>query len=145
MIVGYIENISVTELDLAMNAKLDTGAATSSINALIFEKPIPHLHGEDQFVVFAIKTKNGHSPKIRKKISRWVKIKKKLGGHILRPTVMMEFRIADKVVKEEVNLANRDTFTYDVLIGRNMLTKGNLVVNSSQTFTVKPTLLTLND
>ena len=144
MTVGYIENISVTELELVMKAKLDTGAATSSINAFIFEKPLPHSNTEDQYVVFAIKTEDGHSPKLRKKISRWVKIKKKTGGHILRPTVIMDFSIGGKTVKEEVNLANRDTFTYDVLIGRNMLTKGNLVINSSQTFTIKPVLLTLN-
>ncbi|MGJ8725596.1 MAG: ATP-dependent zinc protease family protein [Roseibacillus sp.] len=144
-IVGYIENISITELDLAMKAKLDSGATTSSINALILEQPLPAQNTEDQYIVFSIKTEHGSSPKIRKKISRWVKIKKKLGGHILRPTVMMEFQIAGKTIKEEVNLANRDPFTYDVLIGRNMLTKGKFLIDSSQTFTVKPPLLTLND
>ena len=49
------------------------------------------------------------------------------------------------MVEEEVNLSDRDTFLYDLLIGRNMLVKGRLVVDSSLTFTAKPIPASLND
>ena len=93
---------------------------------------------KEDFITFAIKTNDGLTKPIRKKISRWVRIKKKTGGHIRRPTVMMQFWIAGQLIEEEVNLSDRDDFIYDVLIGRNMLKKGNLVVDSAQTFTAKP-------
>ena len=138
MVVGYVEHICVTEVDWLVKAKLDTGATTSSINATIIEQPKPDPSNKEQYVVFAIKTEEGPSAPIRRKISRWVKIKKKTGGHILRPTVMMEFCIAGKTIEEEVNLADRDHFTYHVLVGRNMLKKGNVAVNSALTFTADP-------
>ena len=138
LIVGYVENISVTGTDFEVKAKLDTGATTTSINASIIEQSEPDAARKDRYVIFAIKTKNGLSPPIRKKIDRWVRIKKKTGGYVRRPTVKMEFCIAGRMVEEEVNLADRDTFIYDLLIGRNMLAKGNLIVDPSLTFTAKP-------
>ena len=143
--VGYVENICVTEVDFVVKAKLDTGATTSSIHASIIEQSPPDAKRKDRYVVFSIKTEKGLSPPIRKPISRWVKIKKKEGGFIRRPTVKMEFCIAGRMVEEEVNLSDRDTFLYDLLIGRNMLVKGRLVVDSSLTFTAKPIPASLND
>ncbi|MGJ8725598.1 MAG: ATP-dependent zinc protease family protein [Roseibacillus sp.] len=136
--VGFVENISVTEIDFVVKAKLDTGATTSSVNAVIIEENPPDAKLKDRYVIFSIKTKDGLSPPIRKKVVRWVKIKKKEGGFIRRPTVRMKFCIAGKMVEEEVNLADRDPFIYDLLIGRNMLKEGRLVVDSSLTFTAKP-------
>ena len=136
--VGYIENISVTEVDFVVKAKLDTGATTTSINASIIEESPPGTKRKDRYVVFSVKTKNGPSPPIRKKIVRWVRIKKKTGGYIRRPTVTMKFCIAGRIVEEEVNLADRDALIYDLLIGRNVLAKAHLVVDSSLTFTAKP-------
>ena len=145
LVVGYVEKICVTEIDWLVKAKLDTGATTSSINATIIEQPEPDPSKKEQYVVFAIKTEEGPSAPIRRKISRWVKIKKKTDGYLLRPTVMMEFCIAGKMIEGEVNLANRDHFAYHALVGRNMLTKGRLVVDSSLTFTGEPVLQTKND
>jgi len=47
----------------------------------------------------------------------------------------MKLCVAGRWIEEEVNLAERDDFNYPVLIGRNMLKKGGLVVDSSKTFT----------
>lgn len=71
-------------------------------------------------------------------VERWVDIKTKDGGAIRRPVVRMHFCIAGVLVEEEVNLANRENFNYDVLIGRNMLIKGGFVVDSSKAFTANP-------
>jgi hypothetical protein len=50
----------------------------------------------------------------------------------------MRLCVAGQWIEEEVNLADRDDFNYPVLIGRNLLQKGGLVVDSSKTFTADP-------
>ena len=55
---------------------------------------------------------------------------------IRRPVVMTEFRIGDSVIREEINLANRDHFSYPLLIGRNVL-RNHFAVDSSKTFVTK--------
>lgn len=51
----------------------------------------------------------------------------------------MKFCLAGRWIEEEVNQAARNDFNYPVLIGRDMLKKGGLVVDSSKTFTTDPT------
>lgn len=137
IVVGYVEKVGLPALDLEMKAKLDTGATTSSINATIVEEPDAKQKGKAQYVVFAVKTEDGESKQLRREVTRWVKIKKKGSGFIRRPTITMVFNIAGQEVEEEVNLSDRDSFNYNLLIGRNMLKKGKLVVDPSLTFTAK--------
>ena len=133
VIIGYVENVRVKDVDAVIKAKLDTGAATSSIHVDIIEE-------DDDFVVFEIVAEKAEdTKKLKKEIVRHVRIKKKGGDdHIRRPVVEMTFCIAGQLVKEEVNLADRDGFIYDLLIGRNMLEKALLIVDVSKTFTGRP-------
>ena len=142
IIVGGVENVRIVELDTVISAKLDTGAKTSSINARIIEQT-------DEYVVFAIisKDKETDNAKLKKKIERIVRIKKKNSNDdadndnsetIRRPVVLMKFCIAGQLIEGEVNLANRSNLNHDLLIGRNMLEKGQLVVDVSKAFTTNP-------
>lgn len=67
-----------------------------------------------------------------------VLIKKKEGGLQRRPVVTMTFCIAGRLIKDEVNLSDRGHFNYEVLVGRNMLTSGNLIIDASKAFTARP-------
>lgn len=134
IIVGYVENVEIEDVNTIIKAKLDTGAQTSSIHANIIEQ------NKDE-IVFEIVTGENDTDRlnIKKPIERFVKIKKKQNvGFIRRPVVEMTFCIAGQRIVEEVNLAERDGFNYDLLIGRNFLEKGMLVVDVSKTFTSKP-------
>jgi len=134
VIIGYVENVRVKDVDSVIKAKLDTGAATSSIHVDIIEE-------DEDYVVFEIEAEatKDNTKKLKKKIARHVRIKKKGGDdHIRRPVVKMTFCIAGQLVEEEVNLADRDGFNYDLLIGRNMLEKALLIVDVSKTFTGRP-------
>jgi len=51
--------------------------------------------------------------------------------------VEMELCIAGLYVAGEVNLSDRDQFNYPVLIGRNMLNSGNILVDSRETYTYR--------
>lgn len=137
--VGYVEYVAIPKLETKLKAKLDTGAATSSIHAKIIELK-KHKKGEEDsgYVIFTVETDQGSSSLIKKPITRFVKIKLKTGGFQRRPVVEMAFCIAGVMVRDEVNLADRDDFIYDVLVGRNMLIKGGLVVDASKTLGAKP-------
>jgi hypothetical protein len=148
---GWIEYITVPELeDAKFRAKLDTGAETSSINAEIIAinrlednekvgEGARHGSGNLQglgrsIVIFAIKDDKGDKKTLERELVRWSRIKKKEGGFVERPVIKFSFCIAGDVVEGEVNLAAREHFQYPVLIGRNMLRKRGIVVDSSRTY-----------
>ena len=182
-VVGWVENISIPQLNVRLKAKLDTGAKTSSINATIIgihgpnhmpesdepededaASPQPvegpeNMQGqpaapgnvptppdvsarknpEDTIVVFSIQDKDGKVKTLQRKLVRWVKIKKKEGGVLRRPVVRMTFCIGGRKIRDEVNLADRGHFIYPVLIGRNMLGKGDFLLDPARTFVSRAT------
>ncbi|MBN8543908.1 MAG: ATP-dependent zinc protease [Alphaproteobacteria bacterium] len=137
-IVGWVENVTVAEVDITFKAKLDSGAKTSSIDAEVIDirkvgKRKKGYTGEQ--VVFSIKNDNNNkSVTFERDIVRYVRIKKKNGGFLRRPVIKMELCIAGRQVNEEVNLANRENFIYPLLIGRNMMQHAKLSVDPSRTF-----------
>lgn len=142
-IVGYLEKVNIPAVSLTMKAKLDTGATTSSINANIIDIPEKDAFDnkakdEAMFVTFSIVNDDKETKNLKKEIVRFVNIKKKEGGLVTRPVIEMTFCIAGQLVKEEVNLSQREEFNYDVLVGRNMLSKARLLIDSSNQFTARP-------
>lgn len=113
--------------------------------------PLPPKRDEDampprQTVIFSILDADGNEKIIERPLVRWVKIKKKASNKgsgkkpktVRRPVVNLKFCIAGRQVSGEVNLSDREHFTYPVLIGRNMLSAGNFLVNSSREFQGQP-------
>ncbi|MDY6805395.1 MAG: RimK/LysX family protein [Cyanobacteriota bacterium] len=135
--VGWVENVKIANRDSKVSAKLDSGATTSSINAEILSQPDEETESGGTIKFKFIDT-DGNETLYERPIERWVKIKRKEGGTIRRPVVKMIFCIAGKEIEEEVNLSQRDEFNYSILVGRNMLEKGKLTIDSSQTFTSEP-------
>lgn len=140
--VGWVERIHLDDINASFPAKLDTGAKTSSIDAEIMKLIEPKVkeYGKHGYAIFSVKDDNGKPYILKRKIKRWVRIKKKAltAGFVRRPVVLMSFCIGDKLVEEEVNLADRGNFIYPVLVGRNMLAKTGLSVNARDTYTTKP-------
>ena len=130
--VGWVENGKIPGIDKEIKFKLDTGATTTSINAEILEKPDEKSESGGT-IKFRYTNTEGVTKVFERPVERWVKIK----GEERRAVVRMKFCVAGRWIEEEANLANRDDFNYSVLVGRNMLEKGKLAVNSAETFTAK--------
>ncbi len=140
--IGWVENVQIHDVGLALRAKLDTGAKTSSLDAKILttkrnESP-PAGYSEDTIIFSVTGGKEKKSHVFERDVLRYVLIKQKGGGHIRRPVVMMRFCIAGRLTEEEVNLAERDNFIYPVLIGRNMMQHARLVIDASRTYISRP-------
>ncbi len=138
-VVGYVERVVIPRLKASYKAKMDTGAATSSIHAEVIEIHEATKDSDEKgYVVFTVDTGKKGEHQLKKPITRMVNIKKKEGGTQQRPVIEMTFCIAGVLVHEEVNLTNRDDFNYDVLVGRNMLIKGGFIIDASKDFVSKP-------
>ena len=141
-VLGWVERIQVGTLDVTPAAKLDSGAKTSSIDAEIIRT---FQENDQEYIVFRVSfdEDEGGEQIFEAPITRWVRIKRKGGekDYIRRPVVEMTFCIGGDRIKEEVNLSDREHFTYPILIGRNML-KDNILIDSSKTFTHSPSCLT---
>lgn len=133
--IGWVENVCIGDLELKLKAKLDTGASTSSVNADIIKIV---KRGDKRYVFYRIIDGDLKSDVIEAQLTRYTLIKPKMEDNdkIRRPVVMTEFRIGNKVIREEVNLANREHFAYPLLIGRNVL-RNHFAVDSGKTFSVR--------
>ncbi|MDY7020113.1 MAG: RimK/LysX family protein [Cyanobacteriota bacterium] len=135
--VGWVENGKIAGIEDQVKFKLDTGATTTSINAEILSQPDEETESGGM-IRFRFSDEEGASKIYELPITRWVKIESRTQDYIRRPVVRMKLCVAGRWVEEEVNLADRGDFNYSVLIGRNMLSKGKLVIDSSATFTEDP-------
>lgn len=139
IVMGWVEYVYVDALDARMKAKLDTGATTSSMRAVLLRivrpKALENGKKPKRHVVFQVEDVNGRISTLERKLVRWVRIKDKDGGLQRRPVVEMDYCVGGHRVTSEVNLAPRETFLYPVLIGRNMLRDAHIVVDPARTFT----------
>jgi hypothetical protein len=139
--LGWVENVCMGDLGLKLKSKIDTGASTSSVNSDIIKIV---SKGKKKYVYYRIIDDEFKSDVIQAELTRYTLIKPKMedlsvldkDDKIRRPVVMTEFKIGNKIVREEVNLADREHFSYPLLIGRNVL-KNNFTVDASKTFLTK--------
>ncbi|MGF1482432.1 MAG: ATP-dependent zinc protease [Cyanophyceae cyanobacterium] len=137
-VVGWVENGKIAGIEEEIKFKLDTGATTTSINAEIIEQPNADTESGGM-IKFRYLDGEAVSRVYELPVVRWVKIESRTQDYIRRPVVQMKMCVAGRWIESEVNLSDRDDFNYSVLVGRNMLSKGKLAVDSAQTFTQEPT------
>ena len=104
-ILGLVETIILN--DCKVIARIDTGATVSSIDINLAKKL--NLN----------------------KVSRMATFKSSLGISE-RPLVRAKIEIGDQTIEDEFSLANRKKLTYDMLIGQNILKKGNFLIDPNK-------------
>lgn len=134
-VMGWVEKITLSDSSHTIKAKLDSGAKTSSVDAEIIKT---FTRDGKKIALYRVMLDDNVTETYESRLIRWVRIKDKKGGYIRRPVVRMHFCIGKKTLKGEVSLAERGHFIYPVLIGRNMLEKGNILVDTSRTFIIEP-------
>lgn len=132
--IGWIERVGVYPANLVLNAKIDTGADNSSIHADDIQ--VRERDGVKR-VAFTLHNKRGQAVVMEKPLVRYATIKRKGAEALLRPVVAMELCVGNTLRKTEVNLANRENFRYQMLIGRSYLKQAYLV-DSNRIYTAEP-------
>jgi hypothetical protein len=130
LVVGALEEIWLPDLDLALTARIDTGAETSSLDARNIE-----LFERDgrRWVRFEISNpKTGQAESLERRLRRTVGIHQPGTSETTkRPVVRMGVVIGRSNQTAEFTLSDRSHLGYQVLIGRNVL-KDVMVVDVSK-------------
>ena len=119
-VLGGIEIVHLDPPGLEFSARIDTGAQTSSLNALDI---VEFERDGKPFVKFnLIHPQTGEKIELTRRLRRYARVKE-LGNRESqrRPVVRMRVILAD--IDEQINftLENRSRFKHQVLIGRNLL------------------------
>ena len=126
-IIGGVETLYVTPIQMPFQARIDTGAETSSLDA---DHIKPFERDGEKWISFNITNrKNGEKHHFEKPIKRRTHIVR-INHEEERYVVNMSIKMGDELINAEFTLAERDKFNYQVLIGRNIL-NGRFIVDSS--------------
>lgn len=135
-IFGWLEKVQVGESRLEMEAKLDTGADTSSLDASRVRRY--REKDGDRWVEFLVVDKvSGRRIRYKKRLIRYAYIKEHEGPSQRRPVVRIQICLGDHLDEVEVSLADRSGFQYPILLGRNAL-ENVALVDAAESFTSDP-------
>ena len=127
-VIGWRENISLPEFEIPLiRAKIDTGAASSSIHATHIEYV---QDGDRQMVKFQVHPHQRNSQDTVTLIAPLLEhrsIKSSNGQKQSRPVIKTRIQLGEHHWEIDLNLTNRDLMGYRMLIGRQALRKRFLV------------------
>lgn len=134
VVMGWIERVKVFPHGLLMEAKMDTGARNSSIDAADI---VEFVRGGKKWVRFDVSDRKGRTVSFEQPIFRTARIKRSATKTSSRPVVKLQLCIGSFLQEVEVNLAKRTHLNYPLLVGRSAM-KGKVLVDSSRQFTKDP-------
>jgi len=127
--IGTVEDVILLPWGIRMPARIDTGAARSSLDAR-------ELMIKDDIAEFKLPKKYG-GRKLQLPIIGWVQTRS-AEAREQRPVVEITFCVGPKRIRAEVNLNDRSMVRYPLIIGRDVL-KENFVVDCLQSRCLPPT------
>jgi hypothetical protein len=126
--IGLVENVILLPWRVKLPARIDTGAATSSLDAR-------DLRVEDDMAHFKLPKRYGglelHLPVIDWRYVRSAEARER------RPVVEITLCMGPRVLRVKVNLNDRSMVKYPLIIGRNAL-KENFVVDCMKSHCLPP-------
>ncbi|MDQ1240350.1 MAG: hypothetical protein QG577_2536 [Thermodesulfobacteriota bacterium] len=132
--VGWIEKAIIVPSNMVLDAKLDTGADTSSINAVDINK---FDRDGETWVRFTVVDKTGKKVTLERKLLGVAEIKRHQGPPQKRLVVSLGICIGGHYAETDVNLVDRNRFKYPLLIGRRFMA-GRLVPDPSVEYSAEP-------
>ncbi len=127
-VFGWVERATIEPWGVAVKAKLDSGALTSSLDAReieIFEKE------DEEWVRFRLKLEDSQSGEIFSEtlelpLYRDLRVRG-AGGRDERPVVLMKVCMDNTVYEQQFSLRDRGEMHYPLLLGRRTISQLGLV------------------
>lgn len=132
--IGAAEKVQIHPGGITLNARIDTGAVTSSIHAENIEY---FTRNGRRWVRFDIPTTNNGRATLERRIVRMVRIKRFGDQSIQRPVVELGICLGTYFKVAQVNLQDRERREYPVLIGRRFMAD-IVLINPGEEFMVPP-------
>jgi hypothetical protein len=127
VVVGRVEWVTVSSQKIRMKARIDSGAASSSIHAKNLQEK--EMDGKT-YVQFETEDDDGKSYMLFKEVVKNTKIRSATGAKT-RYVVPLKVILGNKEHDINVNLVDRDKLTYNFLVGRDLL-MGKYIIDVSQ-------------
>lgn len=129
LLVGEVEFVDIEPGKLHLEARIDSGAKTSSLHAV----DIVRFERDGQrWVRFKTLTgRNGKMVTLELPWERHVRIKGEGEDFERRPVVEVDLRLGSRTQRIQVTLADRTNYDYPVLVGRNFL-RDNVLIDVSR-------------
>jgi hypothetical protein len=135
IILGWAETVTLIDAGFELQAKLDTGAETSSLDARVIKN---FRKDGKRWVRFAITNPStGEEHMLVRERLRTIGVVQHEGINQIRPTVLLQMCVADRLLDVEVSLVDRTEFSYRLLLGRSALAAIALV-DPANTFLSPP-------
>lgn len=131
-IIGEVEPIYFLPMKSPFFARIDTGATISSLDC----KDIEFFERDgEKWVAFKLKNrKTGEEHVFEKKIETSYKVRR-IGEDEHRKSVKMDIKMGGETFSALFTIADRSSFDYQGLVGRNILT-GRFIVDTSTSYTL---------
>lgn len=130
-VIGWLEHIQLDKTTIRIDAKIDTGADTTSLNA----SNIKYFTKDHEYWIrFQLNDESGRQHTLERRVIRYATIKRQQATSLKRPVIMLGVCLNKNCHDVEVNLADRGNYKYQMLIGRNYL-RDRYLIDSAQTFT----------
>lgn len=116
-IIGRIEKISIIDLNIEVQSKIDTGAWRNTLHVdeiVEVDDVLFFKIGENKFNFSEFKT---------------VKVKSSFGRNQIRYAIKLKFKIGDEEYRSSFSLTDRSQMRYNCLLGRNFLSKNGFIVD----------------
>ena len=127
-IAGWVERVRILEAGIEVDAKLDSGAEHSSLNAA----DLVRFEREGRpWVRFRLRNRAGQIANIERPVVRTARIKRHSSESQRRPVIELTLCLGRLARTVEVNLVDRSRFDYQLLVGRSFLSHGILVDSAS--------------
>jgi len=126
--LGAVEDVILLPWGVRLPARIDTGAAKSSLDAR-------ELVIQDGMAEFKLPQEFG-GVQLRLPIIEWIHVRSP-DGRQQRPVLELELCIGSKRIRSKVNLTNRSMVKYPLILGRNFLRK-NFIVDVKRRMTAPP-------
>jgi hypothetical protein len=134
-LVGWREWVALPELGIArLPAKVDTGARTSALHAVNIDA---ETRGGEPWVRFVVpeEATGDDAPRVHAaRVLDVREVKNSSGDTERRYVIMTVLQVAERHFHVEVTLTDRSEMEFPMLIGRNALRAGRLLVHPSRSF-----------